>query len=343
MLRIGVMGTANIAKTRMIPTILSLAGLEYAGVARASEEEWNAPDAGPVAVAYSDAAAKNQELAASFQESFGGEVYEGYMEMLERDDIDIVYMPLPPSLHFQWGMEALKHHKHLLMEKPFTLSANDTKTLLDTAEREGLAVIENYGFMYHTQFLKIKELLDAGKIGELRLIRTAFGFPHRAQNDFRYSRHFGGGALYDCGGYTLKLASSFLEDPISLLAPSLIVTPGHEVDICGSATLCDRNRTVQLAFGMDHAYKCELELWGSTGTLLAQRIYTAPGDLAVTLVIKSNAGEEKITVEPCNQFGEIVKQLLIAIRDPKRAASLREEILRQAELVDAFAESCLKG
>ena len=99
--------------------------------------------------------------------------------------------------------------------------------------------------------------------------------------------------------------------------------------------------SVQLAFGMDHAYKCELELWGSTGTLLAPRIYTAPGDFEPTLTIKSNAGEEVIKVVPCNQFGEIVKRLLTAIQDPAVAVSIRAEITKQANLVETFA-ACLK-
>ncbi len=337
MLRIGVMGTANIAKTRMIPTILKTDGLEYAGTAVASDDEWDKPE---TEEAYLATASRQQELSKEFLDSFGGEIYDGYMSMLERDDIDIIYIPLPPSLHYQWGMEALKHHKHVLMEKPFTLSVKHTEELLQLAEKEGLSVIENYGFPHHAQFAKIRELVENGAIGDLRLVRTAFGFPHRAANDFRYSKYFGGGALFDCGGYTLKMATQFLQEPVQLLAPTLITTEGHEVDISGSATLTDGNTTVQLAFGMDHAYKCELELWGSTATLLAPRIYTAPGDFEASLIIRSNAGEEVIKVQPDNQFGQIVNRLLAAIRDQKLTEEIRAEIRLQADLVEQFRKNC---
>ncbi|MCR5267072.1 MAG: Gfo/Idh/MocA family oxidoreductase [Lachnospiraceae bacterium] len=337
MLRIGVMGTANIAKTRMIPTILKTEGLTYAGTAVASDTEWDRP---AEEEAYLAAAKRQQELSQEFLDSFGGEIFPGYMAMLEREDIDIVYLPLPPSLHYRWGLEALKHGKHVLMEKPFTLSVSDTEELLKLAEQKHLSVIENYGFPYHAQFAKIRELLRDGKIGDLRLVRTAFGFPHRAADDFRYSRHFGGGALFDCGGYTLKMATQFLEGNIQLLAPSLITTPGHEVDISGSATLTDGKTFVQLAFGMDHAYKCELECWGSTATLLAPRIYTAPGDFEASLIIKSNAGEEVIKVEPDNQFGRIVTRLLNAIESPELTEQIRSEIRQQANLVEEFRTRC---
>ena len=133
MLRVGVMGTANIAKTRMIPTILKTEGLTYAGTAVASDAEWDRPESEE---AYNEQMARKQELAQEFLNEFGGEIYDGYMTMLERDDIDIVYLPLPPSLHYKWGMEALKHHKHVLMEKPFTLSKANTEELLALAEKE---------------------------------------------------------------------------------------------------------------------------------------------------------------------------------------------------------------
>ena len=339
MLRIGVMGAANIAKTRMIPTIIQTDGVEYVGTAVADRSEWDNPlsDEAYVAVAM-----RHQKAAQEFSDSFGGEIYQSYMEMLERDDIDIIYVPLPPSLHYRWGLEVLKHHKHLLMEKPFTLSVKDTEELLDLAEKEGLSVIENYGFPLHSQFAKIKELLGGGTLGDLRLVRTAFGFPHRDASDFRYSRYFGGGALFDCGGYTLKMASQFLDEPVELLAPTLVTTPGHEVDVNGSATMTDGNVTVQLAFGMDNAYKCELELWGSESTLYAPRIYTAPGDYKANLIIKNNSGEKVIETEPCNQFGEIVKRLVCAITDPGLSERIRHEIRLQADLVEKFRKKALQ-
>ncbi len=335
-IKIGVLGAANIAKTRMIPTILKTEGAKYAGVAVANAEEY-----GGAADTYASVARANDAKAQEFKEAFGGEVFGSFREMLNREDIDMIYLPLPPSLHYKWGMEVLKAGKHLLMEKPFTLEKEKTEELLKLAEEKGLSVIENYGFPLHAQFEKIRELLDSGAIGDLRLVRTAFGFPHRQAEDFRYSKAYGGGALFDCGGYCLKMATQFLKEPVQLLAPSLTVTEGHEVDINGSATLTDGDVTVQIAFGMDHAYKCELELWGSTGTLTAPRIYTAPADFTPVLTIKSNAGEEKIEARPCNQFGKVLEKILDAVGDPAKSEEIRKEIRLQADLLTQFAAQCL--
>lgn len=340
MIRIGVIGTANIAKNRMIPTILENPDVKYVGVAIASVSEWDGHDDSDTAERLFK---ERFAMAEEFRTAFGGTVFMSYQEMICSDDIDAVYLPLPPSLHYQWAKAALIAGKHVLLEKPATISEQDTTELLELARDKNLAIIENYGFPYHNQFLKIKELLNNGAIGNLRLIRTAFGFPHRASNDFRYSKNFGGGALYDCGGYTLKLASEFLDcDKCQLLAPQLTITEGHEVDIYGSATMTDGQTTCQLAFGMDQAYKCELELWGSTGILLAPRIYTAPAGFAVKLSLKNAEGEQIIDISGDNQFGRILDAFLIAIKNPAYAASLREEIRLQSHLVQEFSSTANK-
>lgn len=337
MIRIGVIGTANIAKNRMIPTILENADAEYMGVAVADLSEWDGSETEEEAKRLLQ---ERLAMAEDFKAAFGGTVYNSYQELLDAEDVDAVYLPLPPSLHFKWAKAALTAGKHVLLEKPATISEADTAELIALSKSKNLAIIENYGFPYHNQFLKIQELLKEGLIGDLRLIRTAFGFPHRAANDFRYSKDFGGGALFDCGGYTLKLASKFMNGPCKLLAPQLTVTEGHEVDIYGSATMTDGQTVCQLAFGMDHAYKCELELWGSTGVLTAPRIYTAPAGFEIQLTLKNAEGEQIINVPASNQFGEILNAFMKAIKDPAFATSIREEIKLQSQLVQEFS-ACL--
>ena len=119
-------------------------------------------------------------------------------------------------------------------------------------------------FVYHTQLDWIRKKISEGTIGEVRLIRIDFGFPFRGANDFRYNKALGGGALLDCGGYTLKLASLFLGDSAKVTASQLNGKDGFEVDIYGSATLTNNEGlTAQVSFGMDNSYKCSLEVWGS--------------------------------------------------------------------------------
>lgn len=102
---------------------------------------------------------KEREKADSFQKKFGGKIFSGYRSLLESEEIDAVYLPLPPALHCEWGIRTLEHGKHLLVEKPSTTNVRDTKRLVKTASNDGLALHENYMFQYHTQLEEIQKKL----------------------------------------------------------------------------------------------------------------------------------------------------------------------------------------
>lgn len=164
------------------------------------------------------------------------------------DDIDAVYLPLPPALHFKWAKLALEHGKHVFVEKPSTTDAVDTNGLIELARKNNLAFHENYMFVYHEQLKVINDVVESGEIGDIRLYRISFGFPRRAQNDFRYNKSLGEGALIDAGGYTIKYGSYLLGDTAKLTTTQLNYIDEFGVDMYGSATMVnDKGVTAQLA------------------------------------------------------------------------------------------------
>jgi len=332
MIRVGVLGPSGIAKRRMVPAILKSGQTEYAGVAIAVREEWG----GDISQEqYREMWARKQEKAQAFVEAFGGRVFEGYEAMLRSEEIDAVYIPLPPSLHFKWAQRALECGKHVLLEKPFTINRSDTEALVRLAEKKRLAVLENYGFVYHGQIAAVKRVQESGEIGELRLLRADFGFPYRGKDDFRYSAAAGGGALWDCGGYTVKAAECFLKGNIRVCTGRLNYLPDHDVDIYGSVTLEDeRQCTAQLFFGMDDAYVCKLELWGSRGIVSTKRAFTAPDNMDIQISVRNAEGERTLTVPAEDQFLKCVDKFAQAVGDGRTAGLLRQEILSHSILMD---------
>ncbi len=330
-LRIGVIGTADIAKRRMIPAIKQSTDFEYAGVAIASSSEWDEPHSEN---AYEQILENKKAKAQSFYDEFGGKTYVGYEALLKDPSIDAVYIPLPPALHYKWGKLALENGKHVLMEKPFTINYDHTKELLAIAEKKNLAVIENYGFIYHNQFKKLKEICKNGEIGNLREIRASFGFPHREISDFRYSKKYGGGALLDCGGYTIKSACEFMENPEVVYA-SLVTPKNYEVDLYGSVVLKDKtsNITAILSFGMDNAYKCDFELWGNKGSVISNRAYTAPENYDSFVTLSTKDGKKDIRCGSDNQFLKILDNFSSAIKNTKKKTDSYEEIKMQQKIV----------
>lgn len=315
-MKLGILGTADIAFRRFLPALSKCPGITYAGVA-----------------------SRTPQKCQKFQEQYGGEVYDSYDALLEDESIDAVYVPLPPALHYEWGKKVLLAGKHLLMEKPFTTNPQHTKELLELAEKNGLAVHENYMFLYHSQLDWIRQQLQENRIGDLRLIRTAFGFPFRGNTDFRYDKELGGGALLDCGGYPIRLATELLGSTAAVTTAQLNCGRGLNVDVYGSASMVnDLGQVAQISFGMDNSYKCELELWGSTGCILADRIFTAPAGFTPSMRLKTQTGEEQVLLESDDSFLNSICTFYENVQNIDKRETMRNSIYLQSILVEKVKE-----
>lgn len=307
-MKLGILGTADIAFRRFLPALQKCPNITYAGVA-----------------------SRTLEKTSRFVESYGGNAYPSYEALLEDTSIDAVYVPLPPALHFEWGRKVLASGKHLFMEKPFTTNLEDTKKLLAFAEEKGLTVHENYMFLYHNQLQKVKKIITGGTLGELRLMRMSFGFPKRGENDFRYNKALGGGALLDCGGYPVRLALKLLGDSAEVTQAKLVHPKGYEVDLYGSAVLENgQGLCAQISFGMDNAYQCQLEVWGSKATLIVPRIFTAGADVKPVLTLRSSADERRLELQADDQFLHSIKHFCEKVNQKNE---YKDFILRQAYIV----------
>lgn len=310
---IGILGTSDIAFRRFLPALQKYEHMEYIGVG-------------------------SREIAKTFQfsEHYGGIGFSGYHNVLKNDNVDAVYIPLPPALHFKWAMHALDMGKHVLLEKPTATSLDECRMLVQKAKGKNLVLFENYMFQYHNQIAYIKKLIADNIIGGLRLIRITFGFPKRSESDFRYNKSLGGGALLDCGGYTLKLATLLLGESCRIVS-SRLHHGNYDTDIFGCATLENNDGlTAQVSFGMDNFYKCELELWGSRGTIVAPRIFTAPPDFEAPVRINVEKQEMHTETFQDDHFLKSIEQFYDAIENNDIREQIYEQILQQAYLVDSI-------
>lgn len=329
-IRIGVLCPSEIAFRRFMPAVRSLDDFEYIGLAAATEREFSGAD--------SDTARPSElEKAEKFTAEYGGKIFSGYEALIKSSELDAVYIPLPPALHFRWAKMALEAGKHVLLEKPFTTSLADSEELISIAGARGLAVHENYMFAYHSQIDRVREQIRSGTIGDIRLIRIDFGFPFRGANDFRYCRSLGGGALLDCGGYTLKLASMLLGDTTRVTESQLCGKEGFEVDIFGSATLKNADGlTAQVSFGMDNSYRCSLDIWGSTGSIYTNRILTAPAGYSPSMTIRNADGEKTVELPADDTFRKSIEAFADCISNNQKRTEKYAEIIKQSELVSSI-------
>lgn len=334
-MKIGVLCPSEIALRRFMPA-LSKTDFTFVGLAVNSPEERYGVSLPSEKVVKSMLESEINK-AKIFTETYGGKIYSSYEEIVNSSEIDALYIPLPPGLHFKWAKKALEAGKHVLLEKPSTTSLSDTIELISLAKENGLALHENYMFNFHSQLDTIDEIVENGELGEVRLYSIKFGFPMRATNDFRYVKSLGGGALIDAGGYCIKYATRLLGESTHIVYSRMNSMNGFEVDMYGSGALVNNDGvTAQIAFGMDNDYKCELEVWGSKGTLRTGRVLTAPVGFEPTLTITRNGEVEVRVLVSDDAFEKSILRFKQCINNIEIRNNNYNELEKQSSLVEDF-------
>ncbi len=319
-LRTGVMGCADIAARMVIPSVNSIDSIELVA-----------------------AASRKESKARYFGDKFNCEQITGYENLLAREDIDAVYMPLPTGLHEEWILKSLEAGKHVLAEKSLAMNPGSAEKIIEKAKEKELLVMENYMFPHHSQYAFIDKLLEDGEIGEIRFVKSSFAFPPLDKDNFRYNPELGGGSLLDAGGYTVKSARMFLGDDLVVGGAFLKMDENTKVDVWGGAILRDnRDRIAELAFGFDNYYQCKLEISGSEGMIVSDRAFTAPPALSPKIVLERRGHRQEFLLPPDNHFINILKKFRAAVLN-KEYDGHWSDCLVQAKMMDEIRRAGENG
>ncbi len=196
-IRWGILGTAKIGVTAFIPSARTTPGAEITAVA-----------------------SRNQQRAETFCREHEIPVPLGsYEALLDREDIDAVYIPLPNSMHAEWTIRAAEAGKHIFCEKPLAVTAADGQHMIESCRSAGVLLFEAYVFLHHPQSRRIREILRSGEIGALRHINAETSFLIQEKDNIRMKKDLGGGSIYDGGVYPITF-SRFVAgtEPISVHA-----------------------------------------------------------------------------------------------------------------------------
>jgi D-xylose 1-dehydrogenase (NADP+, D-xylono-1,5-lactone-forming) len=132
--------------------------------------------------------------------------YGNYESLLADPQIDVIYNPLPNSLHAEWTIKACQAGKHVLCEKPLALTIEEVDAIFEASGKAGVLVAEAFMYRHHPQTHLVRELVQRGEIGQLRLVRGAFSFNISNPDDVRLSADLGGGSIWDVGCYPISYA-----------------------------------------------------------------------------------------------------------------------------------------
>jgi predicted dehydrogenase len=264
-LRFGVLSTANIGLKKVIPAMQR--GQHTTVAAIASRDVANARQA-----------ARLLDIPTA---------YGSYEELLADPNIDAIYNPLPNQLHVPWTRKAAEAGKHVLCEKPLSMTVAEAKTLLEVRARTGVKICEAFMIRSFHQWLRLRELLDEGRVGELRSVSAFFSYFNTDAANIRNRKETGGGAVYDIGCYCIQASRhAFRQEPTRVVA-TLDRDPQMGTDRLSSAIL---------EFPSGHAiFTCSTQLipyqrvhfLGTRGRIEIEIPFNAPTDRPTRLFVDS--------------------------------------------------------
>ena len=312
--RLGIMGCADIAWRAMAPAALECTEVELVA-----------------------AASRTAEKAQRFAVQFNCDPLVGYDKLLERDDIDAIYMPLPTGLHYKWVIRTLLAGKHILVEKSFAPNYATCQAMVKMAQEKNILILENFLFPHHSQHDWVNDYISRGKIGEVQLFRSTFGFPPLPKDNFRYSKKLGGGSLLDVGAYVVKAASLFLGSDLILLGAALKYDDVLGVDIYGDALFKNlKGQVAQLSFGFNYFYQCHYELLGSKGKIVVERAFTPPPGFRPAVHVGQQGRNLEITLPADNHYVNMLSFFAVTVRTPGDFPTHWNDLLLQAGLLESI-------
>ena len=194
--------------------------------------------------------------------------YGSYQAMLEDPEIDVVYTSLPNHLHTEWTIKALRVGKHVLCEKPLAISVEEIDAMALAVEETGNVLVEAFMYRHHPQTLKVRELVNSGVLGDVRVIKGAFTFNLTNPGDVRLNPEMGGGSVWDVGCYPISLARYILGgEPLEAFGWQITGETGIDEVFTGQLRFRD-DIVVQFDCGFRSPFRARMVVIGSEATLV---------------------------------------------------------------------------
>lgn len=310
----GILGTANIARWATIPGMKQSEYCEMYAIAGRSKEK-----------------------AESFKKEYGFEKAHGsYEELLDDENVQAVYIPLPNDIHIKWVKAALEKKKYVLCEKPLAMNAGEAKEMFKTAEDNKVYLMEAYAYLHSPYVESLKKDIKSGIIGEVDYIESAF-ITQGYKEDFRLHKEFGGGAMYDLGCYCTTMILTLIDsDPEFVKASAEFSDLGVDFATAGLIRFKNGARAsfnVGMIFGAGSNSRFDrLYIHGTKGSIRSEVEYNQAGKVSYRIFTSEGVVEREIDV-PQNYALEL-DQLSRCILFGEKPFITPEFSIKNAELID---------
>ena len=324
--RWGVLGVALIAVRKVIPAMQHGEWSEVRGIASRDRQK---------------AGAAASEL--GIPKSYGS-----YEELLQDPEIEAIYNPLPNHLHVPWTIKAAEAGKHVLCEKPLSLNAGEARTLLAVRERTGVRIGEAFMVRTHPQWLRVREIIQSGRIGQLRSVMGFFSYNNTDPANIRNVANWGGGGLMDIGCYPMTTSRfAFGEEPVRVLG-LIERDPEMKVDRLTSAILEFPSGQAVFTCATQLVPYQRMQFFGTKGRVEVEIPFNAPNDRPCRILVDDGGelfGADIKTEEipTCDQYtiqGDLFSK---AIREGGDVPVSLEHAIQNMSVIDAIFRSAESG
>jgi predicted dehydrogenase len=325
-LRFGVLSTAKIAREKVIPPMQRAERCEVVAIA-----------------------SREPERAKEAADRLGiDRVHGSYEALLADPDIDAVYNPLPNHLHVPWTVRAAEAGKHVLCEKPVGLTAAEVEELIAVRDRTGVLIQEAFMVRTHPQWLKARELVETGRIGELKAIYGHFSYQLTDPANIRNVLGWGGGGLLDIGCYPIT-TSRFVTRAEPRRVTALIERdPEMEIDRLGSVIMDYPGLQCIFTYATQLVPRQTMQFVGTRARLEVEVPFNAPKDRPCRLFLYDGAElggavTETVEIPTCDQYGVMADAFAATIQDRTPQPVPLEDSLKNMAVIDAVFRAAERG
>ena len=321
--RWGVLGCSGIGKSRTIPGLLACENAELYAIA-----------------------GRNEEKLKAYAEPFAPKkLYTDYQALLDDENVDAVYLPLPNGIHREWVKKAAAAGKHILCEKPMALTEEQVREMFAAAKEHGVLLEEAYAYRHAQLVQKVKEIVDSGAIGRIRYLESKHSTFDTNRSGIRYQKGNGGGAVYDVTCYNVSLASYlFGKDP-----EDMSVYCGFDketgVDVSDAVMLrYEEGVTAMLYAGLDAYRRGCYSILGETGRIDVDHKFNSSGvcHIRVSTGARPQGAEyvdettTEYTIWVDDNYKKEIELFSDAVLNGSALTVSEEESLRTARVCDAI-------
>jgi predicted dehydrogenase len=298
-LRWGILSTADIARSKVVPGIQKAQRCEVVAIA-----------------------SRDIERARRVAAELGIPTAYGLYEALLADpEVDAVYVPLPNHLHADWSIAAIRAGKHVLCEKPLAMTAADAQRMVDAARAGGVHLMEAFMYRLHPSWVAVRDLVASGRIGRLTSIQSWFSYYNDDATNIRNLADAGGGALYDIGCYAVNLSRMLFAGEPTRVEASVTRDPASGVDVLTSAILEFDDGVATFTCSTRTETDQRVHVYGTEGRISVGIPFNIPPDRR-TQIFLTSGGEppvapdtQVLTFETADPYAVEAEQFAAAVLD----------------------------